>query len=99
MPKLRNLLIAVAAAMLITSAALADTTPEDQSYLPPQSLRSQAKESDMRAGPQTETRFSGKRYGMRRSRTHRQYAHWRGRRDHATRNMPFLPRIFSALFR
>ena len=39
MPKLKNLLIAVAAAMLSTSAALTDTKADDRSYLPPQDLR------------------------------------------------------------
>jgi hypothetical protein len=50
MPKLRNLLIALAAAALSTSAALADTTADDRSYLPPQNL--QAQRTDVKAAPE-----------------------------------------------
>jgi hypothetical protein len=49
MPKLKNLLIALAAAMLSTSVALADTT-DDRSYLPPPKL--QAQSNDSKATPQ-----------------------------------------------
>ena len=51
MPKLKNLLIAVAAAMLSTSAALTDTKADNRSYLPPQDLQAQAKESGVLAAP------------------------------------------------
>ena len=54
MPKLKNLLIPVAAAMLSTSAALTDTKADDRSYLPPQDLQAQAKESGVQAAPQAE---------------------------------------------
>jgi hypothetical protein len=96
MPKLRNLLMAAAAAMLLTSAASADTAADDKSYLPPHSLRGQTKEFDTQAAPQVEPRS---RYRMRHSSAHRHYAHWRGRRDYASRGLPFFPGIFSVLFR
>jgi hypothetical protein len=54
MPKLKKMLIAVAAAMLSTSAALTDTKADDRSYLPPQDLQAQAKESGVQAAPQAE---------------------------------------------
>jgi hypothetical protein len=99
MPKLRNLLIAAAAAMLSTSAALAETAADDQSYLPPQSLRSQTKEFDTLAGSRAERSSPGTHYGMRHSYTHRHYAHWRGHRQYASRGLPFFPGIFTVLFR
>jgi hypothetical protein len=55
MRKRRNLLIAAAAAILPTSAALADTAADDRSYLPPQNL--QAEKTDVKAAPQAERRF------------------------------------------
>ncbi len=60
MPKLRNLLIALAAAMLSTSAALADTMADDLSYLPPQNL--QTPKTDIKAAPQAEHRLRRTHY-------------------------------------
>jgi hypothetical protein len=56
-------LIAVAAAMLSTSAALTDTKADDRSYLPPQDLQDQAKESGVQAAPQAEPGLRNKQYG------------------------------------
>jgi hypothetical protein len=59
MPKLKNLLIALAAAMLSTSVALADTA-DDRSYLPPKYLEAQTK--DAKAAPQAERRSRARHY-------------------------------------
>ena len=69
MPKLKNLLIAVAAAMLSTSAALTDTKADDRSYLPPQDLQAQAKDPVYRPrrkpSPAFATRIMGRRLATR----------------------------------
>ena len=90
MPKLKNLLIAVATAMLSTSAALTDTKADDRSYLPPQDLQAQAKESGVQAAPQAEPGLRNTHYGTRYTRRH--YAQRHTRRH-------FFPGIFFSLFR
>jgi hypothetical protein len=112
MPKLKcnTLLIAVATAMLSTSAALADTKPDDRSYLPPQ-----AKEPVEHAAPQsnrglrsahnrTPQQHAHSRYVHPRERRHyaqyrtrRHYAHWNARRYYASPGL--FPGIFSGFFR
>jgi hypothetical protein len=88
MPKLKNLLIAAAAAMVSTSAALADTKVDDRSYLPPQGFQAQAKEPGVQAAPQEGSRLRSSHYGKQSRHGHRNYAA-RG----------FFPGIFSGLFR
>jgi hypothetical protein len=95
MPKLKCLLIAAAAAMLSSSAALADA--EDRSYLPPQGLQAQAKEPQIQAEPGAGSRLRSTHYGTPRRYARRHYAHWRGRRNYASGG--FFPGIFFALFR
>ena len=97
MPKLKNLLIAVAAAMLSTSVALTDTKADDRSYLPPQDLQaqakeSQAKESGVQAAPQAEPGLRNTQYGTPPRYTRRHYAQRHTRRR-------FFPGIFFSLFR
>lgn len=92
MPKLKKLLIAVAAAMLSTSAALTDTKADDRSYLPPQDLQDQAKESGVQAAPQAEPGLRNKQYGTPPRYMRRHYAQRHTRRH-------FFPGIFFSLFR
>jgi hypothetical protein len=92
MPKLKNLLIAVAAAMLSTSAALTDTKADDRSYLPPQDLQAQAKESGVQAAPQAEPGLRNTHYGTPPRYTRRHYAQGHTRRH-------YFPGIFFSLFR
>ena len=92
MPKLKNLLIAVAAAMLSTSAALTDTKADDRSYLPPQDLQAQAKESGAQAAPQAEPGLRNTHYGTPPRYTRRHHAQRHTRRH-------FFPGIFFSLFR
>jgi hypothetical protein len=92
MPKPKNLLIAVAAAMLSTSAALTDTKADDRSYLPPQDLQAQAKESGVEAAPQAEPGLRNTHYGTPPRYTRRHYAQRHTRRH-------FFPGIFFSLFR
>jgi len=92
MPKLKNLLIAVAAAMLSTSAALTDTKADDRSYLPPQDLQPQAKESGVQAAPQAEPGLRNTHYGTPPRYTRRHYAQRHTRRH-------FFPGVFFSLFR
>ena len=92
MPKLKNLLIAVAAAMLSTSAALTDTKADDRSYLPPQDLQDQAKESGAQAAPQAEPGLRNTHYGTPPRYTRRHYAQGHTRRHS-------FPGIFFSLFR
>ncbi len=100
MPKLRTLSMALAAAMLSTSAALVETKAEDRSYLPPQDLQVQTKEPDLQTTPQAERRLPGSHYGAPHSYAHRHYAHWHGRGHYASRGFfPFFPGIFIGLFR
>ncbi len=68
MPKLRNLLTAMAAAMLSTSAVWADTTPDDRSYLPPQNL--QAQKTDVKAAPEHRASTAPYNSAHRRARGH-----------------------------
>jgi hypothetical protein len=68
MPKLSNVSIALAAAMLSTSAALAGGAADDRSYLPPQNLQGQAKES--KAMPQAERRIRSTHYTTARHKGH-----------------------------
>ena len=90
MPKLKNLLIAVAA-MLSTSAALTDTKADDRSYLPPQDLQAQAKESGVQAAPQAEPGLRNTHYGTPPRYTRRHYAQRHTRRH-------FFPGIFFKAF-
>ena len=92
MPTLKKLLIAVAAAMVSTSAALTDTKADDRSYLPPQDLQDQAKESGVQAAPQAEPGLRNKQYGTPPRYMRRHYAQ-RHTRHH------FFPGIFFSLFR
>jgi len=112
MPNLKRntLWIAAAAALLSASAALADTKPDDRSYLPPQ-----AKEPGEQASPQANDRLRDRRngtpqhrartnYAQQRERrryahypTRRQYAHWNTRRNYASRGV--FPGFFFGLFR
>ena len=92
MPELKKLLIAVAAAMLSTSAALTDTKADDRSYLPPQDLQAQAKESGVQAAPQAEPGLRNKQYGTPPRYMRRHYAQRHTRRH-------FFPGIFFSLFR
>jgi len=94
MPKLRTLSMALAAAMLSTSAALAETKAEDRSYLPPQDLQAQTKEADLQAAPQAARRLPSTHYRMPHSYAHRHYAHWHGGRGF----FPLFPGIFFGLF-
>ena len=91
MPKLKNLLIAVAA-MLSTSAALTDTKADDRSYLPPQDLQDQAKESGVQAAPQAEPGLRDKQYRTPPRYMRRHYAQRHTRRH-------FFPGIFFSLLR
>ena len=92
MPKLKNLLIAVAAAMLSTSAALTDTKADDRSYLPPQDLQAQAKEFGVQPAPQAEPGLRNTHYRTPPRYTRRHYAQGHTRRH-------FFPGIFFSLFR
>ncbi len=62
MPKVRNLVIGLAAAIFSASSALADTEADDRSYLPPQYLQAQAKKSEAQAAPQAERRIRSTHY-------------------------------------
>ncbi len=91
MPKQKKLLIAVGAAMLSTSAALTDTKADDRSYLPPQDLQDQAKESGVQA-PQAEAGLRNKQYVTPPRYMRRHYAQRHTRRH-------FFPGIFFSLLR
>jgi hypothetical protein len=67
MPKLITLLPALAAAMLSTGVALAETT-DDRSYLPPPKLQAQAKDS--KATPQAKRRVRVAHYAKVRHNRH-----------------------------
>jgi hypothetical protein len=111
MPKLKcnTVMIALAAALLSASAALADVKPDDRSYLPPQTKeagkQAPAQTNDRpryaRHGTQHRARTSYAHQGERRRyahhRTQRQYAHRNARRYYASRGM--FPGIFFGLFR
>ena len=98
--KCNTVMIALAAALLSASAALADVEPDDRSYLPPQT-----KEAGKQAPAQTNDRPRYARNGtQRRARTsyahhgeRLRYAHRNARRYYVSRGM--FPGIFFGLFR
>ena len=112
-PKCPTLLTGLAAAILSTSAALADTKADDRSYLPPQSLRAQEKSLGEQSTPQVtrqidkippKSGYYTRRYYAHRH-TLRYHAHRRARRYHAYRHTrryyasrSFFPGIFFGLF-
>jgi len=102
MPKLKcnTLLIAIAAATLSASAALADANPDDRSYLPPQAKAPVEQAAPHANGRVREAHYAAahrrERHQYAHNRTRRHYAHRSGRRYYASRG--FFPSIFASLF-